>query len=592
MRAKGRLALTTVLLLVSCNTLQAAVHYTVTLADPVRHVVRVSMELPSGSDTHDVQLPVWNALYQVRDFAQYMDSIRATDLAGKPLHLTQLNKSRWRMTGTSKGARVDYEMFVNVPGPYGAELNQQHAFLNLAEILLYADDTRYQESQVKFENIPADWTVVAAQPHPAADITAPTYDALVDLPIEIGTFRETDFEGKCGTYRVVVDSEKASTILSRIVPALQKIADAATSWMNDCPFQTYTFIYHFTADSDGGGMEHAFGTAITVSSEEIDNDLDPFTAVSAHEFFHLWNVKRIRPQSLEPIEYTRENYSRALWFSEGVDSAVSDLIRLKAGLLDERRYLYHLSQGIRELQSRPAHLTQSVEQASVDAWLEKYPYFGLPERSISYYNKGELLGVLLDLRMRELTHGKQSLQTLFRWMNEHYAKSGKFFDDSEGVLNAVQTLTGADFHQFFADYVSGVKEIPWDTFFAPVGLHVVASDLIYADPGFDAVQKFDRPPTIARVRPGTDAEKAGLKADDEVISINEAKPGRDFGQEIEKAGPGATIHIAVRRDRERLEFQWKLEGRKMRFYEITDLPSVTAEERRARLEWLSGTSTQ
>jgi predicted metalloprotease with PDZ domain len=434
------------------------------------------MELPGGSDAHEVQLPVWNALYQVRDFAQYMDSIRASDLAGTPIRLAQLNKSHWRLSGTGKGARIEYQMFVNDPGPYGAELNPQHAFFNLAEILLYADGTRSQESQVKFENVPPGWKVVAVQPQTSPEIAAPDYDSLVDSPVEIGTFQETDFKGRCGSYRVVVDSEKADSILSRIVPPLQKIADAATSWMNDCPFETYTFIYHFTTDSDGGGMEHAYGTAITVSAEEIENDLDPFTSVSAHEFFHLWNVKRIRPQSLEPIEYTRENYTTALWFSEGVDSAVSDLIRLKAGLLDERRYLYHLSQGIRELQSRPAHLTQSVEEASLDAWLEKYPYFGLPERSISYYNKGELLGVLLDLRMRELTQGKQSLQTLFRWMNQHYAKRGKFFDDAEGVLNCVQTLTGADFQQFFADYVRGVEEIPWDTFFAPVGLHVVTSD--------------------------------------------------------------------------------------------------------------------
>lgn len=582
----------TVLLLAMGHLLHAVVRYHISLADPVGHQVRVAMELPPGPDSHDLQLPVWNALYQVRDFAQYLDSIRATDLAGHPIVLTQLNKGRWRITGTGQGARVNYEMFVNDPGPYGAELNQHHAFLNLAEILLYADDTRSEESQVGFEDIPPGWKIIAVQPEPSRELRAPNYDALVDSPVEIGNFHEAAFQGKCGTYRVVVDSEKADSLLPRMVPALEKIADAATTWMNDCPFHTYTFIYHFTADSDGGGMEHAYGTAITVSSEEIDNDLDPFTSVSAHEFFHLWNVKRIRPQSLEPIDYTGENYSTALWFSEGVDSAVSDLIRLKAGLLDERRYLYRLSQGIRELQSRPAHLTQSVEQASLDAWLEKYPYFGLPDRSISYYNKGELLGVLLDLRMRQITHGQQSLETLFRWMNQHYAKQGKFFDDSPGVENAVDILTRSDFHQFFADYVSGLKEIPWDTFFASVGLHVVTSELTYADPGFDAVQKFDRPPTIVRVRPGTDAEKVGLKPDDEVISINGVKPGHDFGQEIEKAGPGAMIHIAVRREGERLEFQWKLAGRKMPFYEIQDLPSITAEQKRARSEWLSGTSTQ
>src|SRR6185437_463877 len=144
MRAKGRLALSTVLLLLSCPALQAVVRYSVNLADPVRHLVEVSMELPPGPDAEDVQLPVWNALYQVRDFAQYIDSMRAFDLVGHPIRLMQLNKSRWRMNGAGKGARIDYQMFVNNPGPYGAELNPQHAFFNLAEILLYTDNTRSQ----------------------------------------------------------------------------------------------------------------------------------------------------------------------------------------------------------------------------------------------------------------------------------------------------------------------------------------------------------------------------------------------------------------------------------------------------------------
>ena len=150
-------------------------------------------------------------------------------------------------------------------------------------------------------------------------------------------------------------------------------------------------------------MEHAYSTAIDLNADALKSGALP--GVTCHEFFHLWNVKRIRPQTLEPVDYTKENYTRALWFSEGVTSTAEGMINLRAGLLDEKRYVERLGDGISELERRPAHLTQSAEEASLDAWLEGYPYYRRPERSISYYNKGELLGVMLDLEVREVSHG-------------------------------------------------------------------------------------------------------------------------------------------------------------------------------------------
>src|SRR5690348_14364197 len=141
--------LAAVVLLAASSRVNATVRYTVTLADPVRHLVQVTMELPPGRESHELQLPVWNALYQVRDFTQYINWIRATDLAGASLPLTQVNKSRWRLAGTAKGVRVEYQILSNDPGPYGAELNQKHAFFNLAEILLYSDDTRDEKAEIQ-----------------------------------------------------------------------------------------------------------------------------------------------------------------------------------------------------------------------------------------------------------------------------------------------------------------------------------------------------------------------------------------------------------------------------------------------------------
>ena len=374
----------------------------------------------------------------------------------------------------------------------------------------------------------------------------------MDSPVEIGVFDESDFTAACGSYRVIFDSDSRAisdpkAVLQRLLPPLQRIASTATQWMNDCPFQTYMFIFHATDSPGSGGMEHAYSTAISLNQKDFTGDLDHFTSVTAHEFFHLWNVKRIRPQSLEPIDYTKENYTPALWFSEGVDTTASDAIRLRAGLLDEPHYLNDLSREITELENRPAHLTQSVEQSSLDAWLEKYPRYALPERSISYYNKGELLGVLLDLTMRKASHDQASLRELFRAMNTDYAKQGKFFADTEAVEREAESLSHADLHTFFEKYVSGTEEIPWDAFFEPVGLCVVKTDVTFADPGFEATHIFDQPLVVQQVTPQSAAERAGLVPDDVVLEINGEDPKRDFATQIAALGPGATLQLVVSR---------------------------------------------
>jgi predicted metalloprotease with PDZ domain len=275
-----------------------------------------------------------------------------------------------------------------------------------------------------------------------------------------------------------------------------------------------------------------------------------------------------------------------LWFSEGVDSTVAGYIQLRAGLIDEKRYLAYLGEQITELESRPAHLAQSAEQSSIDAWLEKYAYYNLPERSISYYNKGELLGVLLDLKMRELTDDKVSLRDLFQWMNENYAKQGKFFPDSAGVRHAAETLTHSSLEDFFQKYVSGVEQIPWDAFFNSVGLHVTATNVIFADAGFEAERHFDQPPTVVQVEPRSGADQAGLQAGDVILQINGKTAGRAFQKQIAQLAPGSSIKIGISRDGAQRQLEWKLGSRTQTLYRLEELPNVSADQKTRRAAWL------
>jgi len=565
--------------------------YTISLLSPEQHLVEVQIFLPEGMAQSELQLPVWNALYQVRDFAQYVNWVRAKDRSGHPLAVRELNHSRWQIQGAERGAVVEYQMYVDAPGPFNAQLNTHHAFFNLAQILMYPVDGRWAALNVRFSHIPEGWRVATplASSSSGEEFTAANYDRLVDSPVEIGKFQESDFDEGAGHYRVIVDADSGDYDLAKIVATLHKIVAAATSWMNDRPFETYTFFYHFPRGPAGGGMEHAFSTAIDVNAEVMKQSLDALASVTAHEFFHLWNVKRIRPQTLEPIDYTKENYTRALWFSEGVTSTAEGTIRLRAGLLDEEQYLYRLGEQITELERRPAHLTQSAEESSLDAWLEGSGYYRRADRSVSYYNKGELLGVMLDLAVREASHGQASLRELLQWMNDNYAKKGRFFNDSPGVRQAAEAVSHSDLGSFFTQYVAGTEEIPWNDFLRSVGLRVEVVPNTVTDAGFTASRNFDGPMSVNAVTSGSEAEHAGLQAGDTILELQGKPAGQESREELTRLNVGDTLTLTVRSRRggDR-ELKWKVGSRQEVSYEVKNLDQVTEQQRARRTAWLKG----
>jgi predicted metalloprotease with PDZ domain len=502
----------------------------------------------------------------------------------------EINKSRWVISGAEDGAIVEYQIFVDSPGPFNAQLNTHHAFFNLAQILMYSVDARSAPLNVRFSQLPAGWHIATPLALSSGDeFSAANYDRLVDSPVEIGNFQESDFDEAGGHYRVIVDADSGDYDMAKIVAALHRVVAAATSWMNDRPFDTYMFIYHFPHGPAGGGMEHAFATAIDLNADVMKQSLDALTGVTAHEFFHLWNVKRIRPRTLEPVDYTKENYTRALWFSEGVTSTAEGTIQLRAGLLDEKQYLYRLGEQITELERRAAHLTQSAEESSLDAWLEGNGYYRRPERSISYYNKGELLGVMLDLTVREASHGQASLREVMQWMNANYAKKGRFFNDSAGVREAAEAVSHADLASFFTKYVAGTEEIPWDDCFRSVGLRVETIPNTVTDAGFDASRNFDGPMSVGAVTPGSAAEHAGLRVGDIIVELQGRPVAQESRDELVRLNPGETLTVKVRSRRggDR-ELKWKVGSRQEISYQVRDLDQVTAEQRARRLAWLRG----
>jgi predicted metalloprotease with PDZ domain len=461
---------------------------------------------------------------------------------------------------------------------------------------MYSPALRPQSVSIRLLDTPTTWelrdlhVLGAAGPGKVDQAIgmARNYDELVDSPAEVGTFRQEAFQEDGATYHVVVDGNPADYDMAKLDGVLAKITHAAVDWMQDRPYEEYTFLYHFPRGYGGGGMEHAYGTAIDLSADRLRDGLMPVASVSAHEFFHLWNVKRIRPQSLEPIDYQGEQDTRALWFSEGVTSTVSDMLLARSGLIDEREYLRRVSEEITELQRRPARQWQSVEESSLDAWFEGIAFYRSFERSISYYNKGEILGNLLDLRIRQQTNGTKSLRDLFQRMNQQYAKQHRFFPDSAGVQEAAEAVTGQTLSDFFRDYVAGVKEIPYDDFVRFAGLHVVVNTTQYATAGFTSKANLGGQPEVVQVDPNSDAQRLGILPGDRVIALNGKAADTSLDEELSKLQPGMTVRLELQNRRGKREVELRLAAREEQSYELQDLMDVTPRQRAHRTAWIHG----
>ena len=384
-------------------------------------------------------------------------------------------------------------------------------------------DRRAEDTKVAFDDVPEGWRVAVeldaagtAAGHHSGAYVAPSYDALVDAPVEIGHFDEFRMEAGGRPIRIVVHGDAGDR--SRLVDSLKRIVDYDVSLMGGAPFREYLFLFHVGNNFGGGGMEHMNCTAI---SADVPAQLPSY---SAHEFFHAWNVKRIRPQSLEPVDYTREMWTRSLWFAEGVTNTYGAYALLRTGLWSTQQFYGNLADEIRELQSRPAHRWQSVEQSSLDAWYEKYPLYTRPEESISYYNKGQIVGVLLDILIRDRTDNRASLDDVLRALNEEYAKAGRFYNESEGLRAVMEEVirkkapaADADLRDFFRRYISGSDEIPYSDFLGRAGWTIRDTSQHRAALGFSINRDNGASASIASVDRESGASEAGLKEGDVLI---------------------------------------------------------------------------
>jgi len=446
------------------------VHYSVSMPQPATHIFRIEMTIDKpGASSVELALPAWNALYQIRDFSQFVQDLHAN------VPFKRVDKESWRFNTQADGRlSVTYGVLANEWSAFSSQLDETHAFFNSAGLLLLWNARRELPLELSITP-PAGWQVATSLGPSETPFTyrAANYDELVDCPVDIGKLDLYNFVVDGVPFQISVDGSHRDYDRTELTTMVEQIVRTEVHLMNDMPMKHYTFIYHFNDnDRGGGGMEHRDSTAIHFTVRPGVRSVRSIAGVTAHEFFHLWNVKRIRPQGLEPVDYFKENYTSALWFSEGVTSYYGDLTLKRSGIMNKQDFLNALADQILMLQSRPAHRTQSAAESSLMTWYDIYPYYRQPDQSISYYNKGLLIGLLLDLKIRNATDNKGSLDTVMRYLNENYAKKNRFFEDDYGVERAITAATGVNLDADYQAFVFSTAELPYADVLRLAGLEL------------------------------------------------------------------------------------------------------------------------
>lgn len=559
------------------------ISYTVSMSKPWTHLLEVEMRLKWAQmpEKAELLMPVWTpGSYLVREYARHVESFSAADAAGGALAWRKLTKNNWQID--TKGAKeivVKYNVYSNELTVRTNELNADHAFFTPAALLLFPKDQIKAPSTVKV--VPyRDWKVATGLPKVAGGentFRAENFDILYDSPFEVGNFKEISFTVEGKPHRFVVDGE-GNYDLNKIARDTTKIIEESYKIFGELPYTDYLFILNLRG---GGGLEHLNSTALQWNRFGFSgNRHNDFMALVAHEYFHVWNVKRIRPDALGPFDYERENYTRLLWVAEGATAYYESVLLQRAGIISAKEFLDGRATQIQALQERPGRFETSLEEASFDAWIK---YYRQDENAInnqvSYYDKGEVVSFLLDAEIRAASGGAKSLDDVMRYLNEEFYKKNKNYTP-EDYQKISEMMAGKSLEDFFAKYVRGRADIDYNAILGGIGLQLKDNkgrELPYL--GANLRQEGDRL-TITSLPKGMPAYEQGLNTGDQIIAVDGIRANQTFLQNyLGEKKIGDKVRLAVFRFDQLREFEITLGGRASAAYSIVSADNPTDGQR-------------
>lgn len=534
---------------------QTKIAFDISFTEPQAHYVDVKMEVSDINNEYlEVKMPVWApGSYLIREFARNVEGFTASDENGKLLSSTKTNKNTWKIyTSKSKKIEINYRIYAFEISVRSSFVDSSHAFLSPTGIFMYVPGQLKQPTTITIHPTEA-WNKISTglETHEGKANTfyAPSFDILFDSPIEIGTQDIFEFTA-AGVSHEVAMYGGGNYDKERLKRDMTKIVEEETAVFDVNPNKRYVFIVH-NYNTAGGGLEHLNSTVLGMSRNNYTDETAyaNFLSLVAHEYFHLWNVKRIRPFALGPFDYDNENYTTNLWIAEGFTAYYDNWIVRRAGLCSFEKYLEILSGNINVIENQPGNRTQPVSEASFDAWIKYYrPNENARNSTISYYDKGSMIALLLDLEIMNATEGKKGLDDVMKALyDEYYIKQNRGYTDAEFKALAEQ-VAGMPLDAIYSDHVNGTKQINFAKYLSYVGLQLVDDLATQNTPylGTTSVIKEGKI-IITNIARGSAAWKDGLNVNDEIIGIDGSRVN-DLDKMIAMKKVGQTITLLINRD--------------------------------------------
>lgn len=569
-----------------------------------QHEVAVELELPAEAlgKGSVAALPAWTpGSYLVRDYARFVDRVELKDSKGRHQRVEKLDKQRWRLPDLEGTAFLSYRVFCDELSVRTNHVDATHAQLVGAATFMYIEGELQRPVEVRFEGFPEGWKVASSLRLKDGAYRAQDYETLVDSPFELGTFRLHEFHALNADFEFAITGEHNGDE-SRLVEGAQKIVTQAGRIFGGFPFGHYTFLLTFSPKARGG-LEHKSSTSLLSDPFRFSKTAgyEGFFGLISHEFFHAWNVKRLHDPVLGPFDYSRENYTKLLWFHEGITDYMDNLIAMKAGVVSWPTVAKQWAKRWTENGQRPGRAEQSLEEASFDAWIRFYkPSEFTTNSTVDYYEAGALVGLMMDAKIRMGSKGSKGMEDLFALLWGRHGEQG--LTDSD-IRKAFQELSGLDPEPFWNAHIRSNGPMDASAIGTAYGLKFEAKapwltlppeDL--KDPGlarfarsYVGLEFGSNPdvPTIKNVVPGSPAFESGLSYGQEILAVDgwRTTSGSEVQQRIADVRVGGEAVILVQdRGRVRTVSMPVIENPARTFRILPD-PAATEEQKATFTKW-------
>lgn len=567
--------------------------YTVTFPEAQAHYAEIEMNISGLKQTVlDLKMPVWTpGSYLIREFSKNVESFSA-GADGMALNAIKVRKNSWEITTLNHSSiKVKYKVYAFEQSVRTSLIDASHAFLATSGMFMYPAGMLDHSSTIHI--IPyKGWTTVSTSlemlNNDPFTLHVPDYDILFDSPIEVGTQDVFGFDAAGVKYEVVMCGG-GNYDKEHLKKDMKNIVEHETAVFGENPNKRYVFIVHNTSKG-GGGLEHLSSTVLGMSRDNYATEAGyrGFLGLVAHEHFHLWNVKRLRPIALGPFDYENENYTTDLWIAEGFTTYYQDIIVRRANIYLPEIYLGALTANINYVVNQPGNNVQTLAEASYDAWIKYYrPNENSGNTNISYYNKGSVMALMFDLEIINYTHGKSSLDDVMKYMyNTYYKIQKRGYTDME-FKTAVEKYCGKNLNEFYKKYIYGLDDIDYNRYLGYAGYRLTDELAGNNDPNLGVVTSLtNNKITVTSVTRGTAAWIDGISAGDEITAIDGNKI-TDMTTVLNGKKPGDKLLVTVMRDNLQVNLPVTLLKKTQIKYKIDSADAPTAQQLEVRKKWLN-----